>query len=44
LRADGMSCAAIAARLGPNWTRIDVEKLLMDARDDEQTPPQDLAA
>ena len=44
LRAEGMSCAAIAARLGPNWTRIDVEKLLMDARDDEQTLPQDLAA
>ena len=44
LRAEGMSCAAIAARLGPNWTRRDVEKLLMDARNDGQTPPRDLAA
>jgi DNA invertase Pin-like site-specific DNA recombinase len=44
LRAEGMTCAAIAARLGPNWPRRDVEKLLMDARDDGQTPPRDLAA
>lgn len=44
LRANGMSCAAIAARLGPNWTRRDVEKLLMDAGDEGQTQPRDLAA
>jgi transposase len=44
LRAHGMSCAAIAARLGPTWNRKDVEKLLMDARENGQTPPRDLAA
>jgi transposase len=44
LRAEGMSCAAIAARLGPNWSRADVEKLLMEAEDDGRAQPRDLAA
>ncbi|MBK1669528.1 hypothetical protein CKO28_15925 [Rhodovibrio sodomensis] len=34
LQARGVASAEIAARLGPQWTRADVEKLLMEAEDD----------
>lgn len=44
LWARGVASNEIAARLGPNWTRTDVEKLLTEAADDRRTQPRDLAA